>query len=127
MTDMKTSMRMLILLRAIRAHGGRISLLDRLRATPSMLADVLAGRWHGISRFRALASILALVYVVSPVDFIPEIFLGPFGLADDFALAAFGVASLFNASEQWLDDQLGRVPPDVTEPDIVEGVVLDRR
>lgn len=121
---MNTSMRMLLLLRAIREHGGRISLVDRLKATPSMLKDVLTGRWRGISRGRALASILALVYVVSPMDFIPEMFLGPFGLGDDLALAAFGVASLFNASEKWLDDQLGRVP---AEGDIVEGVVLDRR
>lgn len=124
MADMNTSMRMLLLLRAIRAHGGRISLMDRLRATPSMLFDVFAGRWRGISRGRALASILALVYVVSPLDFIPEIFLGPFGLGDDLALAAFGVASLFNASEKWLDDQLARVP---AEGEVIEGVVIDRR
>lgn len=124
MADMNTSMRMLLLIRAIRAHGGRISLLDRLRATPAMLKDVFTGRWAGISRLRALASILALVYVVSPLDFIPEMFLGPFGFGDDLALAAFGVASLFNASEQWLDDQLGRVQADA---DIVEGVVIDRR
>lgn len=124
MADMNTSMRMMLLLRAIRAHGGRISLADRLKATPSMLKDVFTGRWRGISRGRALASILALVYVVSPLDIIPEMFLGPFGLGDDLALAAFGVASLFNASEKWLDDQLGRVPADA---DIVQGVVIDRR
>lgn len=124
MADMKTSMRILVVLRAIRAHGGRISLMDRLRATPSMLLDVFVGRWRGMSRGRALASILALVYVVSPLDLIPELFLGPFGLGDDLALAAFGVASLFNASEKWLDDQLARMP---NEGEVIEGVVLERR
>ena len=47
-----------------------------------------------------------------------------FGLGDDLALAAFGVASLFNASEKWLDDQLARVP---AEGEVIEGVVIDRR
>jgi uncharacterized membrane protein YkvA (DUF1232 family) len=38
---------------------------------------------------------LALLYVISPVDFLPEIFLGPIGLIDD-AIAlfmAFGLGS----------------------------------
>jgi uncharacterized membrane protein YkvA (DUF1232 family) len=33
--------------------------------------------------------VLSLVYIVSPVDFIPEIFLGPLGIIDDLALVVF--------------------------------------
>jgi uncharacterized membrane protein YkvA (DUF1232 family) len=33
--------------------------------------------------------VLGLVYLISPLDFIPDIFLLPIGLTDDFALMIF--------------------------------------
>lgn len=30
--------------------------------------------------------ILSLIYIISPIDFIPELFLGPLGLIDDMGL-----------------------------------------
>lgn len=30
--------------------------------------------------------ILSLIYILSPIDFIPEFFLGPLGIVDDFLL-----------------------------------------
>ena len=115
---------------AMTSHRGRVSLVDKLRATPAMIADVFAGRWSGVSRLRIGASLLGIAYVISPLDVIPELLLGPFGLADDLALAALAVASLFNAAEQWLDDQAGQPAGqssfDDGDGDVVEGVVLDR-
>lgn len=51
-----------------------------------------------------LVAIGALVYGVSPVDVIPELLVGPLGLADDFAVlfgAGFGIWKLLK----------GRRPP----------------
>ncbi|MFS8131283.1 MAG: DUF1232 domain-containing protein [Candidatus Dojkabacteria bacterium] len=33
--------------------------------------------------------ILSLIYILSPIDFIPEAFLGPIGLIDDLGLVTF--------------------------------------
>lgn len=47
------------------------------------------GRYSAMSNrlsvWQWVALFVALVYVVSPVDFVPEIILGPFGIVDDFA------------------------------------------
>lgn len=47
-----------------------------------------------------VASVLA--YVVSPVDFIPELFSGLFGMLDDFVLSAFALNVILN----WVDPEI---------------------
>lgn len=44
-----------------------------------------------------VASVLA--YVIAPVDFIPELFSGLFGMLDDFVLSAFALNVILN----WVD------------------------
>jgi uncharacterized membrane protein YkvA (DUF1232 family) len=43
-----------------------------------------------------------LTYVFAPVDFIPEIFSGLFGMLDDFVLSAFALNVIVN----WVDPQV---------------------
>ena len=43
-----------------------------------------------------------LLYILSPVDFIPEAFTGIFGWADDFVLSAFAIHIILN----WVDPQI---------------------
>lgn len=33
--------------------------------------------------------ILSLIYILSPIDFIPEVLLGPIGIVDDLTLVVF--------------------------------------
>ena len=40
---------------------------------------------------------LSAAYVLSPIDAVPEIFFGPFGLVDDAAALAVGIASALMA------------------------------
>ena len=42
--------------------------------------------------------IAAIAYFISPIDFLPEAILGPFGFADDIIVAAFVLNSLINNS-----------------------------
>ncbi len=37
------------------------------------------------------------IYIISPIDLMPEAVLGPFGLIDDFGALVAGVASLHSA------------------------------
>src|SRR5262245_22960432 len=45
-----------------------------------------------------------LAYVFSPVDFIPEMFSGLFGMLDDFVLSAFALNVILN----WVDPEIVR-------------------
>lgn len=45
---------------------------------------------------------VVLAYVASPVDFIPEIFQGLFGMLDDFVLSAFAIHVILN----WVDPEI---------------------
>lgn len=64
--------------------------------------------------------VMVIAYLVSPIDLIPEAFLGPVGYVDDIALAAWGLNKLVNetsselvrrhwAGEEDVLDVLGRV------------------
>ncbi|HPE12146.1 MAG: DUF1232 domain-containing protein [Actinobacteria bacterium] len=44
--------------------------------------------------------IAALLYVVSPFDFIPEIIAGPLGIADDAAILGLVAAMILRASQK---------------------------
>ena len=111
---------------AVRGSTGRHSLMQRLAAIGPMLRDAFTGRWPGAPRARLLASVAGLVYVVSPLDILPELLLGPFGLGDDVAIIALCVASLMTAAESWLDRGTAAAGQRV-DGDVVEGVVIDRR
>lgn len=108
---------------AVRATPGKHSLPDRLKAVLPMLKDSLAGRWQRAPRGRLLLSLAGIGYVLSPLDLMPEVLLGPFGLGDDLAIALVCAASLLNAADSWLDDQAGGTGPD---PDVVQGEVINR-
>jgi uncharacterized membrane protein YkvA (DUF1232 family) len=55
--------------------------------------------------------VAAIVYFISPLDFLPEMFLGPLGYLDDIALAAYVLNDFLNDNdpaivrELWAGDQ----------------------
>ncbi len=40
-----------------------------------------------------LFAVFCAIYVISPIDILPEAFLGPFGLVDDLGAAVVGISS----------------------------------
>ncbi len=50
-----------------------------------------------LSRSELLLVVLAMLYVVMPVDFIPELVAGPLGLTDDLAAVALVGTTLMRA------------------------------
>lgn len=75
-----------------------------------MVVAVLSGRWRGTSRLQLAGYLAALVYVVSPVDVVPELLLGPLGLADDVAVAALAITGLVRSVDAWLTDTEAAAP-----------------
>ncbi|WP_300016332.1 YkvA family protein [Pseudonocardia sp.] len=60
---------------------------DQLRALPRMIAAGVSGRYPDLGRGRIALLLLAVAYLVSPVDLVPEMFLGLLGLGDDAVVA----------------------------------------
>ncbi len=84
---------------------GPSGFIERLASIPRLVRDVLSGSYDGLSRGRLLLMLLGVVYVVSPVDLLPEALLTIPGLADDAAVAAWLVASALGATSAY---RLGR-------------------
>jgi uncharacterized membrane protein YkvA (DUF1232 family) len=87
--------------------GGRIAALPRL------VRDVLTGRYPGMGRGRLAALALAALYVISPVDLLPEALLTVPGLADDAAVGAWLIASLLGATTAYRSWESAQQPPPI--------------
>jgi uncharacterized membrane protein YkvA (DUF1232 family) len=79
-----------------------------LAALPRMLHQGFTGRYPYLDKRRVGTSLLGLLYVVSPVDLLPEAVLLLAGLGDDavvLALLAGTILSETDAFLQWEADQ----------------------
>ena len=117
---------------AVKGSSGRHPLGKRIAAVRPMLRDTDTGRWNMAPKGKVFAGVLGIVYVLSPLDVLPEVLLGPFGLGDDLAIAALSVAALLTSAEDWLDSKdaaaAGQFMPPATapHPDVIVGEVIDR-
>ncbi len=84
------------------ASDGPYRFTQRVTALPRLVRDVLLGRWHGLSRRRLALMALAVLYIVSPIDLVPEMFLTIPGLADDAVVAGWLVTALIGATSAYL-------------------------
>lgn len=75
---------------------------DRFRALPRMAGGALTGRYPVLSRGRLALLVLAVAYLVSPVDLVPEAVLGPLGLGDDALVAAWLAGAFLVETERYL-------------------------
>ena len=86
---------------AAAATDGPSGFVARLASIPRMARDVMTGRYDGLSRGRLMIMVLAVVYIVSPIDLLPEAVLPVVGLADDAMVAAWLVAALVAATSAY--------------------------
>jgi uncharacterized membrane protein YkvA (DUF1232 family) len=73
----------------------------RIRALPRMFMATLRGQYDG--GFRMFLMAVASIYIVSPIDALPELFLGVFGLVDDAFVASWLVGTLMAETERFLE------------------------
>ena len=88
-------------LRAANRPGGP-GLGEQLSAVPRMVGASVQGRYDGLSRGRLTMIVMLLLYVISPIDFLPEGFLLVFGLVDDAAIAAVIAGWLLGEADNYL-------------------------
>lgn len=89
--------------RAVRSGSapGTASLAERVRLMPAMLADALAGRFPALSRTRLAMLLLGIVYILSPIDLVPESALLLLGLTDDLLVGGWVVATTLDAAGEY--------------------------
>lgn len=68
----------------------------------------MRGEYAGTTRSRLLALVAALLYVVSPIDLVPELLLPILGLGDDALVIGWIAASLINETESFLSWERNR-------------------
>ena len=81
---------------------GTPGLAERARAVPRMVGDALSGRYAAVGRSRLALLGLALVYLVSPVDLVPEAFVPLLGLADDSVVALWLAGAFLAETDRFL-------------------------
>ncbi|HKT04101.1 MAG TPA: YkvA family protein [Rugosimonospora sp.] len=84
----------------VRGIRGGPPLGMRLSAVPRMLGATITGRYDG--KGRLFGMVLALIYIISPIDLIPEAFFAFFGLADDAFVAVWLAGALLSETERFL-------------------------
>ncbi|MCG5215733.1 YkvA family protein [Streptosporangium sp. KLBMP 9127] len=99
-------------LRAYRevSRPGTPGVTARLRAVPRMIGGVLRGRYPGMAKSKLVMMGMGVVYILSPVDVIPD-FLLLVGVADDFGVFLWLMTSLLGESGRYVDWERARTPP----------------
>lgn len=87
---------------------------EQLRALPRMVGGALSGTYPELPRGRLVLFALAIAYLLSPVDLVPEMFLGLLGLTDDAVVALWLGGTFLAESDRFLQWERAR-------PTIVEG------
>ena len=90
---------------------------QRLRAVPDMVTDTISGRYPEMGRGRLALFAIALLYLVSPVDVIPEMLFSVFGLGDDAVVAMWLGGSLLVEADRYLGWR--RMQPTVVDGELV--------
>lgn len=85
---------------AIRPGGPGMG--ERLASVPRLMLSTFRGEYTGTTRGRLMLIVGAVLYVISPIDFVPEALFSVFGLADDAVVLSWVAASLINETEAFL-------------------------
>ena len=88
------------LTRIKRRAGVFLRMRRALRWFPPMLADVVRGRYRPVPWSALLWMLVALIYLVSPLDLIPDVLL-VVGLADDAMIVGWLLTRVDRALEDY--------------------------
>jgi uncharacterized membrane protein YkvA (DUF1232 family) len=86
---------------------GSAGLAERAAAVPRMLSAVARGEYRGTTFSHVALLAAAVVYIVSPLDFMPEVLFGVLGLTDDAVVVTWLVAALVNDTEAFIQWERG--------------------
>ncbi|MGA4995398.1 YkvA family protein [Nonomuraea bangladeshensis] len=83
---------------------GSPALMTRVRAIPRMVRAVMRGEYGGMGKGRLGLIALGVVYIISPIDVIPD-FLTLIGVADDFGVFLWLATALLGESGRYVEHE----------------------
>lgn len=104
-------------------RAGEPGISERLRAVPRLITATTNGQYRGTSRSQLGLLALAVLYILSPIDLVPEALLGLFGLGDDALAVGWIAGRLLNETELFIRWE-GSQPCAPAGPDVVPGSVV---
>jgi uncharacterized membrane protein YkvA (DUF1232 family) len=81
---------------------GSPGLGERFAALPRLLRAAVSRRYHGLPTGRLALMALAVAYILSPIDLMPEALFWVFGVADDAAVAAWLAGAMLLETDRFL-------------------------
>lgn len=81
---------------------GSPGLWARVRAIPRMLGAGMRGEYAGMGKSKLVLLAASVVYIVSPIDIIPD-FLLVIGVADDFGVFLWMLGTLLGESGRYVE------------------------
>ena len=100
MSSPKRMSKLVALVREYAGQKGLAKVRDELQLLSLMARDVATGRYREYKVGSILLAVAALVYVVSPLDVVPDFLIG-LGLLDDAAIVAWAFARLSSEVERY--------------------------
>ncbi|WP_150243337.1 YkvA family protein [Nocardiopsis quinghaiensis] len=88
--------------RVIQNTDGDVSVWKRAGAVPRMIGAKLRGRYPELSTTKLLGMLVLAAYILSPIDFVPELFFLLPGLADDVGAAVWLATMALGESERFV-------------------------
>jgi len=86
----------------IQNSDSKVSLWERTRAIPRMLGAKLRGRYPELGGGKLFMMLVLVGYIISPIDFVPELIFSVFGLVDDVAVAVWLTTMALGESERFV-------------------------
>ena len=103
---------------------GSPGLGERFAALPRLLRAAFSRRYHGLPTGRLALMALAVAYILSPVDLMPEALFWVFGVADDAAVAAWLAGAVLLETDRFLVWERTDPGNASTEASVVQGQVV---
>lgn len=86
----------------IQNTDSKVSLWERVRSVPRMLGAKLRGRYPELGGGKLFMMLVLVGYIISPIDFVPELIFSVFGLVDDVAVAVWLTTMALGESERFV-------------------------
>lgn len=86
----------------IQNTDSKVSLWERARSVPRMLGAKLRGRYPELGGGKLFMMLVLVGYIISPIDFVPELIFSVLGLVDDVAVAVWLTTMVLGESERFV-------------------------
>lgn len=98
-----------------------MEVIEELKLFIELIGDYLSGRYRQLSMSAIITMVVALIYLISPIDLIPDFLIG--GLLDDIAVilyAAKKVGKELEAYKKWKKEEDNIIDEDDFNKEFVE-------